>query len=125
LTAGIIARLGTGMATTAVRSGSATATGATAGGGGGSAAGPLGTIVGLGVGIVAGALIDWAINDHFERRLAGQCTSFLNQLEADLANGVAGQAGLRSLLTDAARKSSSHYRDALFAELENVKISFS
>jgi hypothetical protein len=120
LTTAIIARLGAGMATTAVTSGSATATGAAAGGGGGSAAGPIGTIVGLGVGIVAGALIDWAINDHFERRLAAQCTTFLNQLEADLANGVSGQPGLRPLLTDAARKSSATYRDALFAELKKA-----
>ncbi len=120
LTTAIIARLGTGMATAAVTSGSATAAGATAGGGGGSAAGPVGTIVGLGVGIVAGALIDWAINDHFERRLSAQCTKFLDQLEADLANGVGGQAGLRSLLTESARKSSATYRGALFAELEKA-----
>ena len=120
LTTAIIARLGTGVATTAVTSGSATAAGATAGGGGGSAAGPVGTIVGLGVGIIAGALIDWAINEHFERRLAAQCTKFLDQLEADLANGVSGQAGLRSLLTEAARKSSASYRGALFAELEKA-----
>jgi hypothetical protein len=120
LTTAIVARLGAGMATTAVTSGSATATGAAAGGGGGSAAGPLGTIVGLGVGIVAGALIDWAINDHFEQRLSAQCTTFLNQLEADLANGARDQAGLRSLLTEAARKSSSSYRDVLFAELEKA-----
>jgi hypothetical protein len=120
LTTAIIARLGAGVATTAVTAGSATATGAAAGGGGGSAAGPVGTIVGLGVGIVAGALIDWAINDHFERRLAAQCKTFLDQLEADLANGVSGKAGLRSLLTEAARKSSVLYRGALFVELEKA-----
>lgn len=120
LTTAIVARLGAGVATSAVASGSATATGAAAGGGGGSAAGPVGTIVGLGVGIIAGAVIDWAINDHFERRLAAQCTDFLNALERDLAGGVGGEQGLRVLLTQAARQSSENYRRALFAELQRA-----
>jgi hypothetical protein len=116
----IIARLtAASVAGTAV-AGSATAAGATAGGGGGSVAGPLGTIVGFGVGFAVGAIVDWWMSEKFKEKLSAQCMRFLDELERDLVNGTGGQPGLKALLTQAARDCSENYRKALFDELQRA-----
>ena len=116
----IIARLTAASVAGSAVAGSATAAGATAGGGGGSAAGPLGTIVGIGVGFAVGAIVDWWMSEKFKERLSAQCMTFLDDLERDLVNGTGGQPGLKALLTQAARDCSEKYRKALFDELQKA-----
>jgi hypothetical protein len=122
LTSSIITRLTAGAVATAAVSGSATVTGATAGGGGGSTVGPLGTIVGMGVGIAVGAIVDSWLNEKFKQRLSAQCVGFLDGLERDLVEGVNGQAGLQTLLKQSSRENTESYRKALYVELQKADL---
>src|SRR5207302_2249112 len=90
----VIARVGTQLAVEGVQAGGATVGGAAAGGGGGSLAGPAGTIIGFGVGLVAGAVIDWWLSERFEARVSEQCNQFLTALDQSVTHGTAGGPGL-------------------------------
>jgi hypothetical protein len=100
IVAQLLAQLGTAMAAEGIEAGGATVGGAVAGGGTGTLGGPAGTIIGVGVGLIVGAVVDWWLSDKFEQKVADQCTHFLDTLEQRLRDGAPGSPGLWSTLVD-------------------------
>jgi hypothetical protein len=94
----------------AAAGGSSTAGGATLGGAAGWLGGPLGAVIGVGAGLAVGAVVDWWVTDKFKANLTEQLTTYLDNLERDMINGVAAtadrpaRAGLRESLYTAADK---------------------
>jgi hypothetical protein len=94
----------------AAAGGSSTAGGATLGGAAGWLGGPLGAVIGVGAGLAVGAVVDWWVTDRFKANLTEQLTTYLDNLERDMINGVAAtadrpaRAGLRESLHTAADK---------------------
>jgi hypothetical protein len=116
----ILAQVGTAMAAEGIEAGGATVGGAVAGGGTGTLGGPAGTIIGVGVGLIVGAIVDWWLSDKFEQKVADQCTRFLDTVEQRLRDGTPGSAGLWSTLVDTvnltARTQKQAIEDALRQE---------
>jgi hypothetical protein len=115
LVAQIIVRFVAGQAVAAgveaaAAGGSSTAGGATLGGAAGWLGGPLGAVIGVGAGLAVGAVVDWWVTDKFKANLTEQLTTYLDNLERDMINGVAAtadrpaRAGLRESLHTAADK---------------------
>jgi hypothetical protein len=94
----IATRAGTQVAAESLAAGGATAAGAAAGGGGGTLAGPAGTVIGFGVGIVAGAAVDWWLSDRFEAKMTAQLNQFFDALDHRLTQGAPGAPGLEQTL---------------------------
>jgi len=122
LTRVIIARLATsGIAATAA-SGTATAGAAAAGGTGGTAAGPAGTIIGVGVGIAVGWIVDEVISDATNAKIQKQVVAYLDGLEREIIDGTNGQPGLKTMLLKSAHDGAQNYRSALFTELQKANL---
>jgi hypothetical protein len=117
----VLAQLGTAMAAEGIEAGGATLGGAAAGGGGGSFVGPVGTVVGIGVGLVVGAIVDWRMSKRFEAKVTDQCNWFLINLERQLRDGTPHSAGLKDELGEAAALASRLQREAIQAALKEVK----
>jgi hypothetical protein len=117
----ILARLGTAMAAEGIEAGGATLGGAAAGGGGGSLAGPVGTVIGIGVGLVVGAIVDWRMSKQFEAKVTDQCNWFLINLERQLRDGTPYSPGLKDELGEAAALASRLQREAIQSALKEVK----
>jgi len=116
----VLAQLGAAMAVEGIEAGGATVGSAAAGGGGGSFAGPLGTIIGLGVGLVVGAIVDWQLSKEFEQKVARQCEGFLHLIEYHLREGQGDSPGLRQVLQDAVNLTARVQRDAVAAALKET-----
>lgn len=117
----ILARVGTTMAVEGIEAGGATAGGAAAGGGAGSVAGPAGTIIGLGVGIVVGAAVDWWLSDKFEEKVTGQCNQFLSMLDHRLCEGNQKAPGLRQSFQQTLKLTGQAQREAVRRAMEEIK----
>jgi hypothetical protein len=117
----VLAQLGTAMAAEGIEAGGATLGGAAAGGGGGSLVGPVGTIIGVGVGLVVGAIVDWRMSKRFEAKITDQCNWFLINLERQLRDGTPQSPGLKDELGEAAALASRLQREAIQAALKEVK----
>jgi hypothetical protein len=92
------------LGSVAVASGGSTLTGATAGSGGGTLISPgLGTVIGFGVGIVAGVAVDWYLTDQFREDINLQTETFLEQMQNLTLHGNGDSwMGLENLLNDSA-----------------------
>ena len=124
IVAQVIARVGTQLAVEGIEAGGATVGGAAAGGGGGSFAGPAGTIIGFGVGLAAGAVIDWWLSDRFEARVSQQCNQFLTALDDSVTHGggAAGGPGLQKSFNQVVQLAGQAQRKAILSVLtENVQ----
>ncbi|HXY36321.1 MAG TPA: hypothetical protein VEI07_18940, partial [Planctomycetaceae bacterium] len=94
----------------AAAGGSSTAGGATLGGAAGWLGGPVGAVIGVGAGLAVGAVVDWWVTEKFKTHLTEELTTYLDNLERDIINGVGSTAeqpariGLREALHDAADK---------------------
>jgi hypothetical protein len=117
----VLARLGTAMAAEGIEAGGATLGGAAAGGGGGSLVGPVGTVIGLGAGLVVGAIVDWRMSKRFEAKVTEQCNWFLINLERNMRDGTPDSPGLKDELGEAAALASRLQREAIQAALKEVK----
>jgi hypothetical protein len=117
----ILTQLGTCLAAEGIEAGGATVGGAAAGGSGGSFVGPVGTIVGIGVGLVVGAIVDWRLSKRFETKVAAQCNAFLTHLEAQLRDGSQNASGLQRVLTETATVSGCAQRESVRAALKEIK----
>ena len=106
----VAAQLG---ASAAAAGGGAMAGGAGGGGTLGSLAGPAGTVVGIGAGLVVGAAIDWWMTDRFKDKLAEQCNRFLDSVRDQLIDGTSEQPGLRTVFAEAVRLSDEAQRKAI------------
>jgi hypothetical protein len=115
LVAQIIVRLAAAEAVAAgveaaAAGGSSTAGSAAVGGAAGWLGGPIGAVVGVGAGLAVGAVVDWWVTDRFKANLTGELTTYLDNLERDMVEGVkAGddrpaRIGLREALHSAADK---------------------
>jgi hypothetical protein len=114
----ILTTTATAMAAEGIEATSATAGGAAAGGGVGSFAGPAGTIVGIGVGLVAGCIVDWCLSSHFRAKITAQCNAFLDDVESGLRDGSAKVPGLKQALSNAARTLTEAQREAILQSLK-------
>jgi hypothetical protein len=107
--------------------GGTTAGGGVIGGAAGWLGGPAGAVIGIGLGITVGALIDWWMTDSFKAQLTEQLTAYLNNLERDLIDGIApkdgrpSQAGLRDSFRTAVIKVDEIHRQAMLQTLEAAK----
>lgn len=101
LTTLLAAQLFQAISTTATTAGGTTATTTVAGGASGSAAGPWGTCVGAGVGLVVGLAIDWWMTEKFEEKLQTQLITMINQMEQRVLKGSDGNPGLKAQLYEA------------------------
>ena len=106
----VAAQLG---ASAAAAGGGAMAGGAGGGGTVGSLAGPAGTVIGIGAGLVVGAAIDWWMTENFKEKLAEQCNRFLDTVRDQLIDGTAQQPGLRAVFDEAVRLSDEAQRKAI------------
>jgi hypothetical protein len=118
--ASILSRVGTQVAARAVAAGGATVAGAAAGGGGGSVAGPAGTIIGIGVGFIAGAAVDWWMSEKFEAKMTDQLNAFFDNVETHLVQGTDKAPGLEKALKDAVKHGGDAQRAALTNAIEEV-----
>lgn len=84
--------------------GGATVTAATAGGAGGSVAGPAGTVVGIGAGLVVGICIDWWCTAYFRAKLSGELAGYLDSVEHALVDGHDETPGLRQYFSGSAAR---------------------
>jgi hypothetical protein len=109
----VLSRVGTQVAAETIAAGGATAAGAAAGGGGGSVVGPAGTIIGLGVGIAIGGVVDWWMSAKFEAKMTTQLNSFFDSVDSQLIKGTAQSPGLERSLTDAVKLGGEAQRGAL------------
>jgi len=106
----VAAQLGTSAA---AAGGGAMAGGAGGGGAVGSLAGPAGTVIGIGAGLVVGAAIDWWMTENFKEKLAEQCNRFLDTVRDQLIDGTHQQPGLRAVFDEAVRLSDEAQRKAI------------
>jgi hypothetical protein len=118
--ASILSRVGTQMAARAVTAGGATVAGAAAGGGGGSFAGPAGTVIGLGVGFAAGAVVDWWMSEKFEAKMNAQLNAFFDNIDHQLIKGSDNAPGLEKSLQDAIKQGGDAQRNAIEHAIEEV-----
>jgi hypothetical protein len=90
LTTAILTRVATSiggsMAATATVAGGATLAGAGGGGGAGTLAGPAGTAIGVGVGLIFGGIVDWAMTNQLKEKLHTQCRQFLTSTEQSITS---------------------------------------
>jgi hypothetical protein len=117
----VLSRVGTQVAAEGIAAGGATAAGAAAGGGGGSLAGPAGTVIGLGVGIAAGAVVDWWMSERFEEKMTFQLNGFFDSVAHNIVEGSKGSPGLRVALYDAVKLGGESQRRAVKVAFEEVK----
>jgi hypothetical protein len=114
----IVAAVGTRIAATAATAsasaGGATAGGAVAGGAGGSSVGPVGTVVGAGVGLIVGVIIDWWISEYFEVKLSLQLQEMIDQIELSVIQGIGEQPGLELALAETCDVLRDEYQQSLF-----------
>jgi hypothetical protein len=113
IVAQVLAQLGTTMAAEGIEAGGATAGSAVAGGGAGSLGGPAGTIIGIGVGLIVGAVVDWWLSSSFEQKVADQCNQFLDLIEQRLRDGAPGSPGLWNTLIDTINLTTKTQRQAV------------
>jgi hypothetical protein len=115
LVAQLIVRLAAAQAVAAgaeaaAAGGSSTAGSATLGGAAGWLGGPIGAVIGVGAGLAVGAVVDWWVTEKFKANLTEQLTTYLDNLERDMINGVTAtdeqpaRIGLREALHSAADK---------------------
>ena len=114
----IIARLGIAMAADGIEAGGATVGGSAVGGGAGSLGGPAGAVIGIGVGLVVGAIVDWWLSRKFEAKIARQCNLFLDSVEQRLRDGIAGSPGLRQALAATVAVTGQAQRESIHAALK-------
>jgi hypothetical protein len=117
----VLSRVGTQVAAEGIAAGGATAAGAAAGGGGGSLVGPAGTVIGLGVGIAAGAVVDWWMSERFEEKMTFQLNGFFDSVAHNIVEGSKGSPGLRVALYDAVKLGGESQRRAVKVAFEEVK----
>jgi hypothetical protein len=117
----VLTQLGTAMAAEGIEAGGATVGGAAAGGGGGSFVGPVGTIVGIGVGLIVGAIVDWRLSKKFEAKVAEQCNGFLDNLEQRLRDGSDNSPGLKRTLGETVMVTGRAQRAAIQVALKELK----
>lgn len=94
----VSANTGTRVAALAMSRGGAAAGGAAAGSALGSVIPGPGTIIGLGVGLVAGICVDWWMNDRFQDKLTSEMSTYVNRLETQMLNGTLNEPGIREAL---------------------------
>jgi hypothetical protein len=115
LVAQIIVRLAAAEAVAAgleaaAAGGSSTAGSAAVGGAAGWLGGPIGAVIGVGAGLAVGAVVDWWVTEKFKANLSQELTTYLDNLERDMVDGVGATAerpariGLREALYRAADK---------------------
>lgn len=92
----------------AAAGGSSMASGGALGAAAGWLGGPAGEVIGVGVGLAIGVIIDWWLTDRFKANLTQELTGYLNTLESEMIDGVTekkgrpAQPGMRELLHKAA-----------------------
>jgi hypothetical protein len=90
--------------------GSSMASGGGLGFAAGSFGGPGGTVIGVGVGLAIGAVVDWWLTEQFQANLKQELSTYLVNLERHMIDGVAAsgdrpaRVGLRETLHKAAEK---------------------
>ena len=111
----------------AAAGGSSTAAGGALGGATGWVGGPGGAVIGVGVGLVFGAIIDWWVTDKFKSYLTAELNGYLDNLERTMIGGVAPidsaerKPGLREVLRKAADKMHSIQGEAVLKALAEAK----
>jgi len=111
----------------AVAGGSTTASGGAVGGAAGWLGGPAGGVIGVGVGLVIGAIIDWWVTDKFKANVTAELTTYLENLERDMIEGVAAtetaprRPGLRETLGNAADKIRSIQSTAVLKAIKEAR----
>jgi len=106
--------LGARLAASGVAAGGGAMVGAAGGGGAvGSAGGPAGTIIGVGVGLVAGAAIDWWMTARFQEQLENRCEGFVDSVQLALITGSKESPGVDPLLAEAVRVTDAAQRRAI------------
>ena len=106
--------LGARLAASGVAAGGGAMVGAAGGGGAvGSAGGPAGTIIGVGVGLVAGAAIDWWMTARFQEQLQNRCEGFVDSVQLALITGSKESPGVDPLLAEAVRVTDAAQRRAI------------
>jgi len=118
IVAQILTQLGVDMVAEGVEAGGATVGGATAGGGLGSLGGPAGTVIGVGTGLVVGAIVDWWLTDQFKAKVEAQCNVFIDMVEARLRDGTDKSTGLSKAFEATVRQTSQIQRDAILKTLK-------
>ncbi|MEO1618814.1 MAG: hypothetical protein AAFV88_23385 [Planctomycetota bacterium] len=85
--AGLLSRFAPSAALSVAAGTSATVGASATGAGGGSLAGPVGTVVGFGAGLVVGLVIDWWMTERFEAKLRQKMHVYLDDLGSALLHG--------------------------------------
>ena len=122
---GLIARVGTSIASSAAVGVGATAGATATGAGSGSLVGPVGTVVGLGVGLAVGLVIDWWMTEKFEVELTDKMEQYLETLEDSILSGsdrsmVAG-GGLVDALPKVCDRLTVAYRERFYEQIVTVE----
>lgn len=117
LIAAILARLATSSIVTTTAGGGAAGTGGAGGGAAGSLGGPAGTVIGVGVGLAVGCVVDWWMTEKFKNKLNTECTTFLDNAERQMVSGDNSKPGLEAQLLNALAKQDSVLSQKLLEEL--------
>jgi hypothetical protein len=120
--AGVGTAVGAEAAEAATVAGGSAAVGGTAAGGGvGSLGGPAGTAIGIGVGLVIGAAVDWWASGRLEAQVADACNKFLNTVERQIVDGNTETPGLRASFEQAVKLADAQQRQAIIDALVEAR----
>jgi hypothetical protein len=114
----VFIQLGIATASEGIEAGGSTVGGAAIGGGAGSLSGPIGTVIGVGVGLATGAFVDRLLSKEFDAKVTRQCNDFLDSVDQRLSEGTAKSPGLKWSLLDAVRIVGKVQRRAILKELK-------
>jgi hypothetical protein len=78
-------------------------------------------VIGLGVGIAAGAVVDWWMSERFEEKMTFQLNGFFDSVAHNIVEGSKGSPGLRVALYDAVKLGGESQRRAVKVAFEEVK----
>ena len=95
----VVTTVGTSAVVSAAAGGGAMATGTAGGGAAGTSVGPVGTLVGAGVGLIIGVGVDWWLTDQFQEKLTSQLNTYFDEMQRNLLDGTVEEPGLRDALS--------------------------
>jgi hypothetical protein len=95
-----IAHIATSTVLKAVSAGGTTVTLTAGGGATGAPAGPLGSVVGMSVGVLSGIVADWYLTDLLEEKLASECDEMISGVTSQILFGTERTPGLKRILAE-------------------------
>ena len=78
----------------------------------------MGTVIGVGTGLVVGAIVDWWLTDQFKAKVEAQCNTFIDIVETRLRDGTDKSTGLNEAFQETVRQTSQIQRDAVLKTLK-------